>query len=263
MSNELITEESNTEFHCGCIVIGFKFTDKYHEDKWTKWDELSESLRDRIKQIQLGNSVIVDGDIIGVASNNQLSKISYKNIGGNVWIEDDAGQIKVDFTALCNVMNSILMSAVCPIEVWYEYRAELNDCKVTYVPITVNKYIDGTLNVWTPPATQYISMKEHQSWGEVGSLHRTFSINYPCRVYQFAADGEGRATFTFYIRDNGSSSGPVLGSGSQHASGHFGVRINCNIPLKANHTYWFDCYIDGYNKNIWTGIYVRWDPSIS
>lgn len=154
-------EYSITEFHCGCVVITNTFKEKYHEDKWIKYDDLSNSLKERIKQIQLGNTVIVNGDVIGFSSNNQLFRIQYKNIGGNIWIEDDAGQIKVDFNALCDVMNSILMSAVCPIEIWYEYRKEILDCEIILTPVTYNKFLDCNVNLYKPPATQYISMKEH------------------------------------------------------------------------------------------------------
>ena len=150
MVEEQITEQWNHEFHCGCVVIGQTFANNYHEDKWGKWDELSESLRDRIKQIQLGNSVNMSGNIIGYASDNQLKYIQYKNIGGNIFIEDDAGQIKVDFGAMCDVMNSILMSAVCPIEIWYEYRKELLDCSITLTPITYNKFLDGIVSTPQP-----------------------------------------------------------------------------------------------------------------
>lgn len=50
------------------------------------YDELAPSLQNRILQIELGNSVYMNGSVIGVASSNKVKWIPTEDIGGNIWI---------------------------------------------------------------------------------------------------------------------------------------------------------------------------------
>lgn len=50
------------------------------------YDELAPSLQNRLTQIELGNSVYMNGDVIGMASSNKVKWIPIKDIGGNIWI---------------------------------------------------------------------------------------------------------------------------------------------------------------------------------
>lgn len=50
------------------------------------FDELSPSLQDIILQMELGNTVYMNGHVIGMASSNKVKYIPTRDIGGNIWI---------------------------------------------------------------------------------------------------------------------------------------------------------------------------------
>lgn len=88
------------------------------------WDEITPSLKEKFKRYSQGLDIQLNGDVIGEACNNTLKYIRYYDIGGNIWIEDDANKIVKDLNIRFTTQSVIEMSAAVNMTVMYEYRYE-------------------------------------------------------------------------------------------------------------------------------------------
>lgn len=86
------------------------------------WDEITPSLKEKFKRYSQGMDIQLSGDVIGEACNNTLKYIRYYDIGGNIWIEDDANKIIKEFEIHFTTQSVIEMSAAVTMTVIYEYR---------------------------------------------------------------------------------------------------------------------------------------------
>lgn len=86
------------------------------------WDEITPSLKEKFKRYSQGMDIQLNGDVIGEACDNTLKWIRYYDIGGNIWIEDDANKIIKEFEIHFTTQSVIEMSAAVTMTVMYEYR---------------------------------------------------------------------------------------------------------------------------------------------
>lgn len=91
MNNELVPYK-DLELHSSIIVVGENDNANNMENKTLiTWDELSPSLKNKIQRFEEGY-IPLNGDVIGQCNDNKLKYIQYRDIGGNIWIEDDANK---------------------------------------------------------------------------------------------------------------------------------------------------------------------------
>lgn len=125
MNNELVPYK-DLELHSSIIVVGENDNANNMENKTLiTWDELSPSLKNKIQRFEEGY-IPLNGDVIGQCNDNKLKYIQYRDIGGNIWIEDDANKKLYEIQCLLNAKQGLVMSADTLAVVMYEYRKEFD-----------------------------------------------------------------------------------------------------------------------------------------
>lgn len=180
MNNENVSYKG-LEIHSSIIVVGENDNiDNMENKNLITYDELSRSLQNKLIRYENGYIDLI-GDVIGYCNDNILKTIQYQDIGGNIWIEDDADKKLYDISCIIDAQQGLVMSADTLAIIMYEYRNEL----------------DGTLELTTNP-NQNLTFENNSLRNEFyytktyvsGEINHDYPFYFEAKVKWYASSND-------------------------------------------------------------------------